>query len=198
MRVILGSSSPRRAELIRELYPLAEIMPADIDEKAIRDADPRAMTMGIALAKAAALTARIKGERAILVTADTVVMCDGELREKAVDAGQARRWLWSYNGRPAVVTTSVVVADVRSGQSVLPHRGRSDMATVWFKDLTEEAINRIIADGSVLGCAGSFMTEHPLMAPHIAHVRGDVDTVQGLSRRIVRELINQVYGGSRV
>ena len=58
-----------------------EIMPADIDEKLIRRDDPVEMTRVIAHAKTDALLLQIQGP-AVLITADTVVTCNGNIREK--------------------------------------------------------------------------------------------------------------------
>ena len=71
------------------------VMVADIDEKSIRRETPEELTRAIARAKADALMARI-GESVLLITADTVVVYNGQIREKAETLDQAADFLREY------------------------------------------------------------------------------------------------------
>src|SRR5688572_5143829 len=93
--LILGSSSQWRRKVLESTGRPFEVMSPDIDEKAIRHADPRIMTVNIALAKAAALLPRITVP-SILITTDQVAVFDGQVREKPRDGNEARRWLADY------------------------------------------------------------------------------------------------------
>ena len=113
-KIILGSSSPARKNVLEKLGYTFEIMAADIDERAIRDADPRKLTSKLANAKALALLEKIKFP-ALLITADQVVNCNGVIREKPETPQEARDFLKSYEKFPAETVNTVVVTDTVSG-----------------------------------------------------------------------------------
>ncbi|NQS90060.1 Maf family protein, partial [Patescibacteria group bacterium] len=89
MKIILGSQSKGRKKMLEEMGVEFEIMPADIDEKAIRLKDPKELVLVIARAKADALKPRIS-EPAILITSDQVVVWQGKIREKPENGKEAR------------------------------------------------------------------------------------------------------------
>lgn len=170
--------------VMREMGLEFEQMSPDVDEKAIRHSSPQVLTLALARAKNLALRERIK-EPAILITSDQVVTCQGVIREKPVDAQEAREFLRSYREHPAVCVTAVMVYNnwTRYDAAVL------DEATVWFKDLTDEAIERVIADGHIFTSAGGFSTGHPSFDPHIDRIKGERESVIGLPRKLTERLI---------
>jgi len=187
MRIILGSQSPRRLEILRGVVSrehTIEVMPADIDEKAIRNPNPSALTMAIARAKGEALLPRLTGD-VIIVTADTVARCNGEVREKPVDADELRAFVTDYSEYPVMAITSVWVhrTGTRWTGSV------TDAASVRFRPFDDGRLDRIVADAAFYGSAGGFLIEHPLMRDHLIRVDRDPDTVQGLPGRLVKLLV---------
>ncbi len=88
-RIILGSSSKGRAQVLRNAGYTFEIMKPDIDEKAIGgdrsavDANPSSIALAVAHAKADALYEKLKGKaNTLLLTLDQVVAHQGTVREK--------------------------------------------------------------------------------------------------------------------
>lgn len=188
MRVILGSSSPRRLEIARRVWPHVEVLAPNIDEDAFSEDLPATLTLAIAMAKNKAVR-RLVASPVLVVTADTlaeVLLGSGrrEVRGKPHDATEAAFWLRQYRDHPVSVVTSVVIAEVAEdgGWLMTTH---TDVARVRFTGLTDELIAQIVAEGTVLGCAGAFTMEHPLFAGHVI-VRGDPETVQGLPSRFLR------------
>jgi septum formation protein len=162
-------------------------MPANIDEKAIRSGDYKKLPLLIARAKAAALLPKIAVD-AILITADQVVECGNELREKPESEEQARLYLKSYRKGPAQTNSAVVVTNTRT----VKQAEALDIAKTYFKPMNDAVIEELIADGAVLECAGAFLIEHPLMKDYIDHIDGNTDSVMGLPLDIVQKLINKV------
>ena len=161
-----------------------EIMPADIDEKAIRHDDPKKMVLAIAKAKAEALKARIH-EPKVLVTADTVVLWQDEVREKPKDKQEAIAFLRGYNIAPAEVVTGIVVTNLANGKT----QSAVDVSVVHFKHHTDEEINVWVADGHVLNYAGAFTL---LDEGHVERIDGTLDSVLGLPKELTKKLINEV------
>ncbi len=95
MKLILASSSPRRAEILRDAGIAFEICATHIDEAALPGETAHAMVARLAEAKARAAAAQLDaGSReCIIVGADTTVELDGEILGKPRDAADAREML---------------------------------------------------------------------------------------------------------
>lgn len=187
MNLILGSQSKGRQLVLQNAGIKFTIMPANIDEKAIRSDDYEKLPLLLARAKAEALTAKIH-EPALLLTADTVVIYKGELREKPQSPEQAKAYLSSYEpGAPAWVTTGVVVTNLQTGQRV----EGLDRAGVYFNSIPEAVVEQATTDGYVFGCAGAFAIETPLLAPFVSRIDGERNAIIGLPLELTQRLFKE-------
>lgn len=187
MKIILGSQSKGRQQVLRDAGVEFELERADIDEKAIRHDDYEALPLLIAGGKADALTARLGQQDALLLTADTVVTYRGELREKPTSPEQARAFLASYQpSEPAWVNTGIVVTNLRTGKRV---QGFSKSA-VFFREIPLEVIEQAIAEGYIFGCAGGFAIETELLEPYVQRIEGEATGVVGLPLSLARRLLD--------
>lgn len=99
MKIILGSSSKPRRKVMEDNNYVFEIMSPDIDEKAIRSENYYELPLLLARAKAEALLSRIQKdeisrtnyEQAIIITADQITVCEGDLHEKPKDEKKGER-----------------------------------------------------------------------------------------------------------
>ncbi|XP_072973470.1 uncharacterized protein [Typha angustifolia] len=100
-KIILGSASVARRNILTEMGYEFEIMTADIDEKGIRREKPEELVMVLAEAKADAIISRMKiadfrdegTEATLLITSDIVVVHEGIIREKPTTKEEARQFL---------------------------------------------------------------------------------------------------------
>jgi septum formation protein len=184
MHIILGSQSQGRRELLSAMGCAFAVMPAHIDERAIRSEDPGALTLALAHAKADALLPQIH-EPALLITADQVVVWQGTIREKPAHAEEARAFLGSYAEGPAVWVTAVVVTHTATGV----RRQGVDRATVWFRWIPEEVIDQVVARGEIFAHAGGFSITDPLLEAYIERVGGTAESVIGLPTTLTRQLL---------
>jgi septum formation protein len=184
MHIILGSQSHGRRELLAAMGYEFAVMPADIDERAIRSEDPGALTLALAHAKADALLPQIH-EPVLLITSDQVVVWQGKIREKPEHAEEARAFLWGYAEGPAETVTAVVVTNTATG---VRQQG-VDRATVWFRRIPEEIIAQVIARGEVFAHAGGFSITDPLLEAYIERVAGTAESVIGLPTALTHRLI---------
>jgi len=187
MKIILGSASKQRKRVLERWGYAFEVMKPDIDEKAIRFDDPKKLTMALARAKAEALRPRIK-EPALLITADQVVLWNGEILEKPENPEQARRFLKGYSQYPAQPMNAVVVTNTRTGSQL----GENDENTVHFRKFPDDVIEQLIAQGNIFSQAGAFSLEDPLIAPYVERIAGTLDSVEGLPREITERLLKEV------
>ncbi len=118
MKILLGSQSSFRrklmAQIAAELGATFETTTADIDEKAIRDPDPKALVVKLALAKADAILARGDLDADILITGDQVVVWQGQILEKPVDEADACRMLRGYRGTSVEIIAAIAVRNLRT------------------------------------------------------------------------------------
>jgi MAF protein len=184
MHIILGSQSHGRRELLSAMGYAFAVMPAHIDERAIRSEDPGALTLALAHAKADALLPHIH-EPALLITSDQVVVWQGKIHEKPAHAEEARAFLRGYAEGPAETVTAVVVTNTATG---VRQQG-VDRAMVWFRRIPEEVIDQVIAREEVFAHAGGFSITDPLLEAYIERVDGTVETVIGLPAALTRQLL---------
>nr|KJB17770.1 hypothetical protein B456_003G014500 [Gossypium raimondii] len=100
-KIILGSSSMARQRILAEMGYEFTIMTADIDEKSIRKEKPEDLVTALAEAKANAIMARLQHTDilenvacpTLLITADTVVVYKGTIREKPCNEDEAREFI---------------------------------------------------------------------------------------------------------
>jgi septum formation protein len=185
MHIILGSQSHGRREILSAMGYAFAVMPAHIDERAIRSEDPGVLTLALAHAKADALLPHIH-EPALLITSDQVVVWQGKIREKPAHAEEARAFLRGYAEGPAETVTAVVVTHTATGA----HQQGVDRAMVWFRRIPEAVIDQVIVRGDVFAYAGGFSITDPLLEAYIERVDGTAESVIGLPTALTRRLIH--------
>jgi len=164
-----------------------EVMKADIDERAIRDEDPVALVQKLAQAKADAIAPNIEPP-AMLICGDQVVVCDGRILEKPVDADEARTFLRLYATHAPEIVGSLCVVNIATGERAVGyHRLR-----VVFKTIPEEAIEQFIKDGIIFHAAGGFYAEDPSFAPYVVSIEGTLDACMGVPKELLFRLMKQV------
>ena len=110
MKIILGSQSKKRREILSEMGYEFDVMPSDFDELSVRS--PVAWELPLLLARAKADTLLQKVTKpALLITSDTVVECNGNIIEKARDAEEVKHFYREYGKHPAEIITAVVVTN---------------------------------------------------------------------------------------
>ncbi len=177
-RVVLGSASPRRRELLRALLDDFAGDPADIAEHTTDD--PRADARRLAREKASVVARRHPG--AVVIGADTIVH-DGERHYgKPADSDDAVAMLCALRGRAHVVLTGIAVVSA-SGAA-------SDVSTseVALSDLDDEAIAAYVASGRPLDKAGAYAIQDEDV-PTVAALDGCYCSVMGLPLWRLRALL---------
>jgi len=151
MPIILGSSSVFRQSVLRRHGWSFSVQSPDIDEKSIRSDDPFQLPLKIAIAKSHAIIARFESDvPTIIITCDQISLYDGTVREKPQSIQEAHLYLSSYSNSSVSTVSAVVV-------TILPSQKQSfgiDIAKVRWKEIPEDAIQRIIKRGVILSCAG--------------------------------------------
>ncbi len=190
MRIILGSSSPRRKALLAKIVPEFQTISPDFDEKTIRHSDPEELVVLLARAKAKALMSQIS-EPSLLVTSDVVVVFQGGIREKAHSLAEARQFLKDYSGRSLDIYTSAVVTNTETKEEKLGIK----KATIYMHELPDEAIECILKDGQVLSWAGAYAIQDETTAKYVKKVEGDLEAIIGLPLDLIKKFIKEFKYG---
>jgi septum formation protein len=179
--LVLASSSPRRAEILRAVGWPFEAEPANLDETRRAGEAAEEFVRRLAREKAEAVAARrLFG---LVLGADTTVVVGREVLEKPRDAEDARRMLRLLSGRWHEVLTGVALVRAESGRAVVG----VERTRVRFAETTEEEIAWHVETGDVLDKAGAYAVQGRA-ALFIEAIEGDYWNVVGLPVRLVYEL----------
>ncbi|XP_068475637.1 uncharacterized protein [Phaseolus vulgaris] len=166
-KIILGSSSVARRKILSEMGFLFTLMTADIDEKSIRKETPEELVMALAEAK--------------------VVVYEGVIREKPTSKEEARQFLKDYSGKCAATVGSVLVTNIKTGF----RKGDSDRVEIYFNEIPDEIIEKLVDEGITLNVAGGLIIEHPSILPFVKEVVGTTDSVMGLPKSLTEKLLKE-------
>ncbi len=152
-RIVLGSTSRYRTELLRRLLPDFELAAPGTDESRLPNEAPAARALRLAIAKADAV-ADAYGN-ALVIGSDQVAEVDGVILHKPGTSERARAQLAASSGRTVHFHTALCLLDTRDGR----HQTHVDHTQVRFRELTPAEIARYIEREQPLECAGSFKCE---------------------------------------
>ena len=183
LRVVLASGSPRRRELLGMIGIGHQVIAADIDEAYLPGEEPAAHADRLAREKGAVVAAH--NADAVVVSADTIVVVNGEVLGKPRDTADAERMLRQLAGRDHVVYTAVAVT----------RRGRTESAVevvrVTFRHLSDDDIRSYIATGEPMDKAGAYGIQG-YGATIVERIEGDYFAVMGLALGRMVQLMRAV------
>lgn len=197
-RIILGSASPRRRELLEQIGIEFEIVVSDAQEH-YESTRPEEIVRELALMKAehvaeeverrekeraeqASISRRETGEvhlcNVVILGADTIVVRDGQILGKPSDEEAAFSMLKSLQGRMHQVYTGVAVLDF-DGNGKRRTISHAEETKVYVHEMTDEEIRRYIAAGESMDKAGAYGVQGRFAA-YIDRIEGDYYNVVGL------------------
>ena len=172
IKVILASASPRRRQLLAAAAVAFEVIESRVPEQHTPGEPPRDYALRMARDKARAVSSRFPD--AIVVGADTIVVCDAQILEKPADATDARRMLAMLSARTHTVVTAFALARAGNILESSPVESR-----VTFRKLSNTEIDAYIATDEPFDKAGAYGIQG-VGGGFIAHVEGSRDNVMGL------------------
>jgi septum formation protein len=169
--LVLASESPRRLNLLAQggIVPDA-VKPANIDETVKRGELPRGYVERLAREKASAAAA---GNGAIVLAADTTVVCGRRLLHKAETADEVRQYMVLLSGRRHQVITGIAV---RLGEKVCT---RTVLTRVSFARLRPAQIEGYVQCGEGIGKAGGYAMQGRAET-FVKSINGSYSNVVGL------------------
>ena len=178
MRYILASASPRRKEILESVGLNFDIVVADADETS-DICDPVLLTRALAELKGRAVMEKLTADRSlgddtVIISADTVVVCDGEILGKPKNRADAERMLRMLSGRSHEVVSGVA----------LTYRGvtytDASVTRVTFDAIDEDFLSRYLDSDEPYDKAGAYAVQG-VAATFVNKIEGCYFGVVGLS-----------------
>jgi len=175
--IILASKSPRRQELLRGMGVDFEILTKETDESFPPEMPLDEVPEYLSLQKSLAFTDDELPADFLLITSDTVVICEGEILGKPKDREDAERMLQLLSGKTHHVVTGVTV---RSAEKTESFAVRSN---VTFAQLDDEEIDYYIEHCKPFDKAGAYGIQEWIGYVGISGLEGSFYNVMGLPTR---------------
>ena len=188
MEIILASQSPRRRELLSLFGLPFTICVADIDETMDHTKPAAEEVARVSRCKALAIP---QGEDAVVIAADTIVVCQGKVLGKPHSPEEAEQMLQLLSGRDHQVMTGVTV--LRGQQE----RTFTEITDLHFRPLTDKEIVRYVKSGEPMDKAGAYGIQGGA-ALFCEKMAGDYYNVMGLPvcrlGQVLKELAPEMMG----
>ncbi len=175
--IILASKSPRRQELLRGMGVSFEILTKETPENYPAELPLDEVPKYLSLQKSLAFKDNELPADYLLITSDTVVICEGEILGKPKDRDDAERMLRMLSGKTHHVVTGVTV---RSAEKTESFAVRSN---VTFAELEQDEINYYIEHCQPFDKAGAYGIQEWIGYVGISGLEGSFYNVMGLPTR---------------
>lgn len=182
-KIILASSSPRRADILKKTNVEFKIIPSPYIEDHTTTVFSYEFIENLAYNKAKAVIPLID-EPSLIIGADTVVVLDNEILGKPEGRDGAFNMLKKLSGKTHQVVTSIVVINSGTGKI----KKNSTTSYVTFENLTEEQINYYIDNYKPFDKAGSYGIQE-MPDGYIKSYTGDLENIIGMSSASLKKLL---------
>ena len=183
--LILASASPRRQYLLKELGLDFEICATSVREDIPKDIPPKDVAVYLAELKAASFDTARMNHKAILITADTIVVLGDEILGKPANHDEAMIMLQKLSGNKHDVITAVCLKSRKKKKTF------SVQSSVYFKDLSLEEIEYYIRNFQPFDKAGGYGIQEWIGYIGISKIEGSFFNIMGLPvKELYEELLN--------
>ena len=172
-KIILGSASPRRQDLLKSIINDFEIKVSDLKEKYPKNLKEKEISEFLAIQKSEQLSKTLKSEE-ILITADTIVIKGDRVLNKPKDKLEAKEMLQFLSGDEHSVITSVCLRN-KQKQAIF-----SSTTKVFFKSLSAAEIDFYVKEYKPFDKAGAYGIQEWIGLVGIEKIEGSYFNVVGL------------------
>ena len=184
-KVILGSQSPRRMELLKSMGVEFETLTADLNENYPDHLQKEEIPLYLAKLKADFLSQQITSND-VLITADTIVWQNGQALNKPRDKSEAFQMLSALSGATHSVFTGIYVRFADQ------HWHQFDETKVTFNSLTSDEIEYYIEHYSPFDKAGSYGAQDFIGIVGIRSLAGSYFNVMGLPTHLLFSILKSI------
>jgi septum formation protein len=187
-KFILASASPRRKEILEDIGMKVDVIPSVVDESSVSSLPPEKMVMELALLKGADV-ARCASKGDYVISADTVVVCDGAIMGKPKNSDDAFRMLMKLSGKWHSVFTGYCVIEASSGSASVKY----EETRVKFRNIDENEARSYIETREPMDKAGSYGIQGKGRL-FVEKIDGDYYNVVGLPVCALSVMLKQDFG----
>ncbi len=184
LTLILASSSPQRAQLLRDADYAFQITPPPMDEPNDMGASVPPESQAEALSFFKARSVAKAGATGLILGADTIVALENEVFGKPADREDARRILARLMGTTQRVITGVTLLDTANNTRRIAH----DVTLVTMRPMTERAVEKYLDTGQWRGKAGAYGIQDTGDV-FVEHISGSFTNVVGMPMELLSRLI---------
>jgi septum formation protein len=184
VRIVLASASAARRELLGRIVPRFDVVVPRVDESRVRAEDPRRLVTALAAAKAREVASRCPG--ALVIAADTVAVCRGELVGKPADRPEALCMLRKLTRHEHQVLTGLCVVAPDDREALCCVR-----ATVRMRALSRAELEELVRRPGALERAGAYALQPE--DPNVVRLEGSETTVMGLPLEELERMVTELY-----
>jgi septum formation protein len=183
--VLLASKSPRRRQLLKDLGIDFEVISKDTDENFPQELNPEEVASYLSKKKSDAFSEAEMPENYLLITADTIVVAENTILNKADNYQEARQMLQQLSGKSHWVITGITL---RSREKSITFTDRSEVS---FKALNLEEIDWYIYNYQPFDKAGAYGIQEWIGYIGITSVKGSFYNVMGLPTHRLYEALKK-------
>ena len=182
-RIILGSASPRRRELLQLMGVKFEVLASEAEEH-YHSILPPDIVKELALMKAQNVSelllkqASWKEDICVVIGADTIVVKDGQIMGKPKSQEDAFEMIKSLQGRTHEVYTGVALLEC-SDKGVYVRANHAEETKVFVHEMEDWEIREYISSGEAMDKAGAYAIQGSF-AVHISKIDGNYNSIMGL------------------
>lgn len=180
MKIFLASASPRRKELLRQVGISFKTMPSTVEEKTAKT-EPNEVVEELSYQKAVDVCGKLAAEGHedfVVIGADTVVSCWGEILGKPEDKADAVRMLEKLQGGSHQVYTGVTLAWKYKDMPPM-FATFNECTDVTMYSMSAQEIQKYVDSGEPMDKAGAYGIQG-LCAAYVQGICGDYNNVVGL------------------
>lgn len=184
VKLILGSASPRRIELLKMLGCKFQVIPSQIEEKINSSLSPIQNIKNLSRLKALDVASKISN--GIIIAADTDVIFDKKILGKPKNKKEAKEMLKKLSGKEHQVITGITVVDAKT--KII--KQDAVITKVKFRKLNQNLIEKYVKSEEVLDKAGAYAIQEKgsLLTESI---KGDYFNVVGLPLGTLNQLLEE-------
>lgn len=190
MRIILASNSPRRKELLHQIFDKFDVIKSNFNEDEIKEKNPEKLVQILSLKKAEEVFNRIQNDESelLVIGGDTLVYFEEEILGKPKDEKDAFNTLKRLQGNKNKVYSAFTIILKKDNKIIKEtHLSKS---TVAMKPMSDKEIEEYIKTGEPMDKAGSYAVQG-IGSKFIEKIEGSYTSVVGLDIEKLKQILKE-------
>lgn len=171
--IILASKSPRRKQLLEKAGLKFKVVESNYEEKIDSKLNPHQLVKKLSLEKAKAVAQKYRN--AIIIGADTIIVCEGKIMGKPKDEKDARKILNFISDKTHLIVTGFTIIDGESQKIIT----KSEETKIKMRKISKSEIDSYIKTKEPFDKAGAYAIQGKARE-FIEKIDGDLENAIGL------------------